>query len=255
MPNLLGATPESDRQDFARLWTEASIQPDELKIYPCQLLRSAGLYAYWQRGEYVPYTEAELIDLLADIKPTVPQYCRINRVIRDIPSPNVVSGNRNTSLRQDVARELERRGTPCQCLRCREVRGQKVSQASLRLNDLVYETGSHQEHFLSLVSPEDKVAGFLRLSLPQENLMELPELDQTAMIREVHVYGQSLELGAEKSGAAQHSGLGSRLIEEAAALAKEAGFPRLAVIAAVGTQAYYQARGFKPGQYYMLREL
>lgn len=255
MPNLLGATPESDRQDFARLWTEASIQPDELKIYPCQLLRSAGLYAYWQRGEYVPYTEAELIDLLADIKPTVPQYCRINRVIRDIPSPNVVSGNRNTSLRQDVARELERRGTPCQCLRCREVRGQKVSQASLRLNDLVYETGSHQEHFLSLVSLQDKVAGFLRLSLPQENLMELPELDQTAMIREVHVYGQSLELGAEKSGAAQHSGLGSRLIEEAAALAKEAGFPRLAVIAAVGTQAYYQARGFKPGQYYMLREL
>ena len=54
MPNLLGATPESDREDFSRLWD--GLAPDEIKIYPTQLLENADLFAYWQRGEYQPYT-------------------------------------------------------------------------------------------------------------------------------------------------------------------------------------------------------
>src|SRR5262245_9830080 len=88
MPNLLGATPESDREDFARLWKDFC--PDEIKIYPNQLLANAELYEYWQRGEFTPYTTQELIDLIADIKPSIPRYCRVNRVIRDIPYTNVV---------------------------------------------------------------------------------------------------------------------------------------------------------------------
>ena len=44
MPNLLGATLESDRVDFARLWDEPDLRPDELKIYPCQLLANSDLY-------------------------------------------------------------------------------------------------------------------------------------------------------------------------------------------------------------------
>ena len=90
MPNLHGATPESDRADFAKLWH--GFCPDELKIYPNQLLANAELYEYWQRGEFHPYTTEELIDLIADIKTTIPRYCRVNRVIRDIPSTNVVEG-------------------------------------------------------------------------------------------------------------------------------------------------------------------
>jgi len=100
MPNLLGATLESDRADFAKLWT--GLCPDELKIYPNQLLASAELYEYWQRGEFHPYSTPELIDLIVRIKPTIPRYCRVNRVIRDIPSTHVVEGNRRTSLRQDI---------------------------------------------------------------------------------------------------------------------------------------------------------
>ena len=121
MPNLLGATPQSDRADFARLWQDFC--PDELKIYPNQLLENAELYLIWQRGEFQPYTTEDLVSLLVDIKPTIPRYCRVNRVIRDIPSTNVVAGNTRTSLRMDIHAELEKRGTPCQCLRCREVRG------------------------------------------------------------------------------------------------------------------------------------
>lgn len=254
MPNLLGASPESDRADFARLWEPGSIQPDELKIYPCQLLRSAELYRYWERGEYQPYSEAELITLLADIKPDVPRYCRINRVIRDIPSPNVVEGNRNTSLRQDVALELKRRGTACACIRCREVRRGKVEVDKLRLNDLVYHTKSTEEHFLTFDTPDDKLAGFLRLSLPREgNFLRLADLEDAAIIREVHVYGQSIEVGADLPGAAQHAGLGSRLLVEAERITRANGFARLAVISAVGTRQYYAARGFEHGALYMVK--
>ncbi len=278
MPNLLGATPASDRLDFARLWSEGYC-PDEIKIYPCQLLANAELYEYWQRGEYTPYTQQELVDLIADIKPGIPVYCRVNRVIRDIPSDNVVEGNKRTSLRMDVLEELARRGQRCRCIRCREVKGEKVEAGELTLVDEVYEAGSDrpgsdrpgqdaasEEHFLQFVTPDDKIAGYLRLSLPlpggpdcaslAHDVSEaLPDLRGAALIREVHVYGQSLAVGQEQPGAAQHSGLGSRLLQEAARLAKERGFERLAVIAAVGTRLYYESRGFERGELYLVQKI
>jgi elongator complex protein 3 len=255
MPNLLGATPQSDRSDFSRLWE--GFCPDEIKIYPNQLLANAELYEYWQRGEFKPYATQELIDLIAEIKPTIPRYCRVNRVIRDIPSTNVVEGNRRTSLRQDVHAEMRRRGTHCACVRCREVRGGQVDPAALTFNDLAYDAGGAQEHFLSYVTPDDRLAGFVRLSLPRRGSPPtgIPELEGAALIREVHVYGQSLPVGEDKAGAAQHAGLGTRLLSDAEAVAKQSGFSRLAVIAAVGTRPYYLQRGFERGDSYLVRAI
>ena len=256
MPNLLGATPQSDREDFARLWREGGVNPDEMKIYPCQLLRNAELYQYWERGEYRPYEEQELIDLLADIKPTVPRFCRINRVIRDIPSNHVVEGNRNTSLRQDVAQEMKKRGSSCQCIRCREIRKGKIDDRNLVLDDQVYKAGWAEEHFLSYNTQDDHILGFLRLSLPSANhFFPVEELQDAAIIREVHVYGQSVELGGESSGSVQHRGLGSSLIEKAAEIALSKGYRKLTVISAVGTREYYAARGFTLTDLYMVRDL
>jgi elongator complex protein 3 len=267
MPNLLGATLESDRADFVRLWSAEEgglgVSPDELKIYPTQLLESAELYQYWQRGEYHPYTTEQLVELIADIKPIVPEYCRINRVIRDIPSTHVVEGNKRTSLRMDVIEELKRRGQSCRCIRCREVRGQKVSPEHLRLVDQVYHPAYAEEHFLTYVTPDDQIAGYLRLSLPARDdggstampALSIPDLEHAALIREVHVYGQSLPVGGEQQGAAQHSGLGTALLAKADDIARQAGFGRMAVIAAVGTRQYYEARGFKRGSLYMVKEL
>lgn len=260
MPNLFGATPASDRMDFTRMWT--GFCPDEIKIYPNQLLANAELYEYWQRGEFTPYTTAELIDLIASIKVTIPRYCRVNRVIRDIPSTNVVEGNKRTSLRQDIHLEMQKRGSRCQCVRCREVRKEKVRAADLRLDDIVYPAGCAEEHFLSFVTPDDKLVGFLRLSLPErtENgdlalQSGLADLQGAAIIREIHVYGQSLEVGVKRGGLAQHAGLGTRLIQQAGEIARREGFHRLAVIAAVGTRRYYAQRGFKRGKLYMVKEL
>jgi elongator complex protein 3 len=256
MPNLHGATPESDRLDFARLWD--GFCPDEIKIYPNQLLANAELYEVWQRGEFHPYSTDQLIELIADIKPGVPRYCRINRVIRDIPSTNVVDGNKRTSLRMDVHAEMERRGTKCNCIRCREVRGTAVRAAELRLDDLAYPTDVAQEHFISYVTADDRLAGFIRLSLPLAGAspdVGLSDLQGAALIREVHVYGQSLAVGAEQNGATQHSGLGTKLLREAEELARARGFKRLAVISAVGTRKYYLERGFERGELYLVKSL
>jgi len=168
-----------------------------------------------------------------------------------------VEGNRRTSLRQDVLAELNRRGMRCNCVRCREVRGQAVSADSLQLVDLIYQPAQAEEHFLQFVTPEDRIAGYLRLSLPESGgpALNMPDLEGAALIREVHVYGQALAVGAGAEGAAQHIGLGTALLERAAELARAAGFRRLAVIAAVGTRRYYEARGFERGELYLVKPL
>mgnify|MGYP001347517254 FL=1 len=251
MPNLLGATPDSDRNDFSRLWW--GYCPDELKIYPTQLLDDTELYQHWQQGDYHPYEMQTLIDLLADIKLTVPSYCRINRVIRDIPSHHVMAGNKRTSLRQDVQAELRQRGETCQCIRCREVKGEPVDAETLTFRDLNYAAGTSEEHFLHFLTPEDKIAGYLRLSLPTASSpnVDIPEIAGAALIREVHVYGQSVPVGADQAGAAQHSGLGTRLLQYAEELTAARGFSKLSVIAAIGTREYYRSRGFALGELYM----
>jgi len=273
MPNLLGATLESDREDFKRLWFDAC--PDEIKIYPTQLLKNSALYQYWLQGEYHPYSTDELIGLIADIKPDIPAYCRVNRVIRDIPSSHVVAGNKRTSLRQDVMAELARRGQQCGCIRCREVRGKGVTPEVLQLIPMVYHATQAEEYFLEYRTPEGKIAGYLRLSLPEKpasfwkdaevsaEFTDHPldmegmalDLEQAAIIREVHVYGQSLPVGGELNGAAQHSGLGTRLLEQAEKIALDRGFKKLAVIAAVGTRLYYESRGFTRGSLYLVKNL
>jgi elongator complex protein 3 len=260
MPNLMGATPQSDREDFTRLWP--GLAPDEIKIYPTQLLANAELYKYWQRGEYSPYSTEDLIDLIADIKTTIPPYCRVNRVIRDIPSDNVVEGNKRTSLRQDVHKELKRRRQHCSCVRCREVRGKPVDPEQLSLDDLVYQVEAAEEHFISWVTPEDgkhgsRLAGFLRLSLPGPDSPDtgIAELQGAAIIREVHVYGQSLMMGQEQNGAAQHAGLGTKLLDKADEVARERGYHRMAVISAIGTRLYYLKRGYVRGNLYLIKDL
>ncbi|MCD6474833.1 MAG: tRNA uridine(34) 5-carboxymethylaminomethyl modification radical SAM/GNAT enzyme Elp3 [Anaerolineaceae bacterium] len=265
MPNLLGATPESDIEDFARLWQPASeglgFCPDELKIYPTQLLENTVLYDRWKAGEYHPYTTEQLINLIAEIKPTIPHYCRLNRVIRDIPSNHVVEGNKRTSLRQDVVQELKTRGQHCSCIRCREVRDDKLNPDELKMIAEIYYPASAEEHFLEFVTEDDKLAGFLRLSFPNPDQdltwrdKFFPDLKDAAIIREIHVYGQSLKVGGEQNGAAQHIGLGTALIEEAVKLSKIRGYQRLAVISAIGTHRYYAKRNFKKGESYMIRDI
>ncbi len=264
MPNLYGATPETDRADFARLWSDPAIRPDELKIYPCSIIEGTELHDLWQQGAFRPYSDEELVALVADCKATIPSYCRVSRVFRDIPADDIVAGSKRSNLRQLVHDRLASEGRRCNCIRCREVRAAPVTQADLELVVHGYETDATHEQFLSYETRQGGLAGFLRLSLPKRQAdgawsaeteavwAVMPEIAGAAMIREVHVYGPALGIGADSAGEAQHLGLGRRLIAEARMRARHAGFDRLAVISAIGTRRYYEGQGFQRSGRYMV---
>jgi elongator complex protein 3 len=253
MPNLLGATRESDLADFRRLWDDTALRPDELKIYPCLLLEGTELHNLWQEGEYQPYDEETLIGLLTTCKTLIPSYCRVNRLMRDIPAPDIVAGVARSNLRQIIQERMARgEEMVCRCIRCREVRGTPVDTDALRLAVTSYETDATMEHFLAYETPDHHLAGFLRLSLPRVK-PEIEALHGCGMVRELHVYGPALALGARRDGPPQHAGLGTGLLERAVVMTRDAGYSRLAVIAAVGTREYYRERGFELEETYMVR--
>jgi elongator complex protein 3 len=254
MPNLYGSSPAADIADFQVMFSDPHFCPDELKIYPCSLIASAELMQRYQDGSWRPYTRSELLHVLTECFLSIPEYCRLTRVVRDIPGTAIVVGNKTTNFRQVVEDELARQGKRSRDIRAREIRQRSVTLDELHLDELWYPSGCGDEVFLQYITTDRAIAGFLRLSLPKEPPL-VDELTGAAMIREVHVYGQALRIGEESPGRSQHLGLGTRLIERAADIARSRGYARLAVISAVGTRAYYRQRGFGDGALYQLREL
>lgn len=280
MVNLLGSTPESDKQDFRRFVTETPYQPDEIKLYPCALVRGTELCACYDAGDWQPYDEETLIDVLvADVLET-PGFTRISRMIRDFSAHDIEAGNKKVNLRQLVEARAEavalERGQSIQEIRHREISTQDVEVGELALDMIPYETTSTREFFLQWITPEDKIAGFLRLSLPKPDAFEayahqslprvevsahqldscspLPVNPDEAMIREVHVYGRASSL--HKAGtSAQHRGLGKQLIERACQIARENGYKKINVISAIGTREYYRSLGFIDNGLYQQRAL
>lgn len=258
MPNLLGATPDGDLLDYEKLWSDPGLRPDELKIYPNALVREAELVQWWESGEFHPYTDEELIDLIGECKVRTPKYARLNRIIRDIPKEHIVAGSTVSNLREVVKRQLASEGRACPCIRCREVRGE-TARVTGEVAAIEYGTRGGREIFLSMDTFDGKLAGFLRLSLPATEASAVTGIDElrgAAIIREVHVYGPVVEIGnIGSSGQAQHIGVGARLIREAEHRAREAGYDRLAVISAIGTREYYRKRGFERGKLYLIKSL
>ncbi len=259
MANLLGATPETDAADFRRMIENPAFKPDEIKLYPCALVDGTGLVRHWRDGSWRPYTERELVSLLADDVLATPPFCRISRMIRDISAHDIMCGNKKVNLRQMVDQELSRRGLPVREIRSREIAFGAAGADELTLDEVCYETTNTREVFLQWITPDGHIAGFLRLSLPKaeyvrDNAPDLPIRDGEAMIREVHVYGRVAGLG--KSGQnAQHRGLGRALIERACELALEGGYGAINVISAVGTRDYYRKQGFTDNGLYQQRVL
>jgi elongator complex protein 3 len=258
MPNLYGSTVKRDIKDYKKLWGK-DYSPDELKIYPTSIIKNTYLNYLYQQGLYKPYTNEELTNLLKTILPLTPRYCRLTRVVRDIPSNEIVAGNKKTNLRQLVQQEMDKENIKMEDIRSREIGGEKVTEDMLGMEKIEYDTRVSKEYFISYkTKDEDKICGFLRLSLPKgkyKNEHFLDELKGCAIIREVHVYGKVLGLGKESEGESQHLGLGKNLIAEAEKISKENGFEKISVISAIGTREYYKKRGYKRNELYMNKYL
>ncbi len=249
MTNLYGSNPEIDKKNFLKIFKDERFKPDELKIYPCSLLAGTELMRLYKEEKWRPYSQEELVDVLEFCLTNTPNYCRVNRVIRDIPSPEIVVGNKLTNLREVVEEKIRESVKEMEDIRAREIRRGKFDFEKIDLKITEYQTEKFNNYFLEYVTPENKILGFLRLSLPlDENWME--ELKNSGIIREVHVYGPAVGIGSRDNKTAQHAGLGTRLLEKAKDIAREKGFEKLSVISAVGTQEYYRKLGFKKTDLY-----
>ncbi len=266
MVNLLGATPEADKQDFKTFVTDPGFLPDEIKLYPCALVSGTKLVQKYQEGSWRPYAKDELVDVLVQDVLATPPYVRISRMIRDISATDILVGNKHTNLRQMVEQELAAKdvASRVQEIRFREINQQQVRATELTLQDFAYTTAVSDEHFLQWVTADNKIAGFCRLSLPHWDKLTSGACDVTAnellvqpgqaMIRELHVYGQALSLGSEGMSA-QHQGLGQKLLTKTSSIAAEAGYTSLNVISSIGTRAYYRAQGFTDAGLYQQKAL
>ena len=259
MTNLLGATPESDAADYRRMVEHPAFKPDEIKLYPCALVDGTGLVAHWRDCSWRPYTEEELVNLLADDVLVTPPFTRISRMIRDISAHDIMTGNKKVNLRQLVDLELAKRAQPVQEIRSREIAFGAAANDELSLSEVAYETTNTSEVFLQWITPDNRIAGFLRLSMPNTDYInarasDLPINTGEAMIREVHVYGRvaGLHQGGEN---AQHRGLGRMLIERACDIARNNGYTAINVISAIGTRGYYRKQGFADNGLYQQRRL
>jgi len=258
MPNLYTSTVKKDIQDYKKLWKK-DFCPDEVKIYPTSVIANTYLYYLYTLGKFKPYTEEELLKVLTNTMPLTPRYCRLSRIIRDIPSEEIMGGNKKTNLRQVAEEIIRKNGKKLNDIRSREIKNERVSWENLELEIIKYNTSTGKEYFLSYRTKDtDRICGFLRLSIPDRRNRKdnyIKELRHTAIIREVHVYGKVMSLDVNSHGESQHLGLGKELIEKAEVISKREGFKSISVISAIGTREYYKKRGFELEWLYMKKKI
>lgn len=258
MPGLPGSSPEKDVEDFSRLFEDDAFKPDMLKIYPTLVLRHTGLFRMHQSGKHQAYSDDDLVRVIVEAKKVVPEWMRIMRVQREIESKDIVAGPKSGNLRQIVLQNLREQGHKCRCIRCREAGLQRrypaEDEVTLRRTDYSASRGS--EIFLSYESRDgETVLGFLRLRIVGRP--HRVELAGSAIVRELHIYGQAVSVGSkEVNDSYQHRGYGAKLLMEAERIAKdEVGVEKIAVISAVGTRQYYRKLGYNQDGPYVSKVL
>jgi len=262
MPNLPGSTPEQDLETFHALFTEPRFQPDALKVYPCLVIKGTRLYDWWRQGLYRPYEEKELLALLAEASRLIPPYVRVQRLNRDIPAPLIEAGPRRGDLRELVEQAMLQEGHPCRCIRCREAghverrTGLRPQPEAVRLVRREYDASEGREFFLSYEDPErDILIAYARLRQPSRRAHR-PELRDAGVLRELHVFGSMLPVGAKPLREWQHRGYGMRLLKAAEEITcEELGLRELVVISGLGVRGYYRRRGYVDDGPYVSRLL
>ena len=266
MPGLPGSNPQKDLEDFKKLFEDSRLKPDMLKIYPTLLLKDTGLAKLYEKGVYKPYPDEVFIDLLLEIKKTVPPWIRIMRIQREIESEDILYGYKNGNIRQILQQKLKEQGLQCNCIRCREVGIKKLTNfrdIKIMPKRIDYDSSQGKEVFLSLEDYDNETLyGFLRLrKLAKPHRKELREKDgnPSAIVRELHVLGQVVDIGNNNDfnfNSSQHRGYGSNLLGIAENIVKnEFGLDSLSIISAIGTRQYYKKLGYEENGPYVSKEL
>ncbi len=247
MLNLPGSSPKYDLEMLKEIFTNPDYRPDNIKLYPTALVKGAELLEWYKKGKYQPYSRDKLVEVLVKFKEKiVPEYLRIQRLVRDLTKDDQYEVLVESHLRQ----KLQRARVKCNCIRCREVRDNPEKE--IWLKSFAYRASQGIEYFLSYVDKNNRLYGLLRLRILDNSQIEFP---WQGIIRELHIYGHEVGLGHRDEVAVQHRGLGRKLLHQAELIAREHKVKRLAVISGVGVREYYRKLGFKLKGTYMVKEL
>ncbi len=259
MPGLPGSSIQNDLEKSKILFEDERFKPDGLKIYPTMVIENTEIEKWWREGKYKPYSNDDMVHLMADIKALVPPYVRIPRVLRDIP-PKYIVGGLKDSVRDKIHGIMLANGQECQCIRCREYgHRQKIGWKAKEpfLDRIDYDASGGKEIFLQYIDSSNTLFGLLRLRIeknPPENLKD--DCGAVALVRELHIFGIELPLGAKDESSPQHKGMGRALLEEADRIARdEFGLHTIAVLSGVGTRLYYTESGYHFDRGYMVKKI
>jgi len=245
MPGLPGSSPQKDLRMLKEIFTNSKYKPDNLKFYPTSVVKYSELAEWHAAGKYQPYSEADLTELVLKFKEKiVPPWLRIQRLVRDLTTNDILVDTFPSNLRQKIEVELNRRKIQCPCIRCREIKNQ-IKADKLRLEILTYSASGGIEHFLQYIDSKNRLYALLRLRITGKK----------AVVRELHVYGKVTPLGERAKAKTQHTGLGQKLLKKAESLSREKGINNLLVISGIGAREYYRKLGYQLNGTYMLKFL
>ncbi len=253
MPGIPFSNLKKDLEKFKLIFKDERFKPDQLKIYPCQIVETSKLAEIYKKINYKPYTDQQIKFLIKKMFKVIPRYCRVMRIMREIPKEKMKLEAASTSMRGDLHKELKEEGMNIKEIRMREIGFQNSDDVDLNteLKVTKYKASKGQEYFLEIVNKDDVLFGLLRLRI-------FDSKSKIAFVRELHVYGQSLNLG-EKGKISQHKGFGKMLMKKAEEIAKEKDCKDIKVISGVGVREYYRKLGYEldnseSGEY-MVKEL
>jgi len=248
MPGLPLTDKEQDIEGMKQLFTDVDYRPDMIKLYPCMVAPGTALYHQFKQGKFTPITTQEAAERIVEFKKICPQYCRIQRIQRDVPTKFWEAGVDRTNLRQYIHETYHPK---CRCIRCREPLGKKIDWENIKIKVEEYQASKGTEFFISAEdSKNDLLIGFCRLRFSSEFLRE--EITKTsALIRELHVYGTATAIGED--GLVQHRGWGKKLMQTAEEISKQHQKDKIIVIAGVGVREYYKKLGYHKEGPYMVK--
>ena len=260
MPGLPGVSKEQDLSALKTLFEDENFKPDMLKIYPCMVMKGTKLFEEWKTGKFKPLTTKEAAELITEFKKFVPEYCRIMRVQRDIPTYVTSSGVDKTNLRQYVEQLCKQRNIKCRCIRCREAGFNPITKNNINLNNIKikiikYDASKGKEFFIAAEEPKNDILfGYCRLRFPSQFLRKEITKD-SALVRELHIYSPSVALGSKSESSYQHRGLGKKLMKKAEEIAKNNNKNKIIVISGIGAKQYFAKLGYEHDGPYMSKVL
>lgn len=260
MPDLPGSTPELDKEMFDIIYNSSVIQPDQTKIYPCEVVPWTVIKQWHETGKYIPYSDTDpksLVDVITYAMTICPPWVRIPRIVRDIPLTYISGGNKCMNMRQVIDDGLKKSEKLSGDIRSREI-GRHLEYNIFDSKYIVrkYEGSEATEYFISLESSDKKVIfGFLRLRIPPKNHAPVySSIKNTGLVRELHVYNNIVPVGENKKISTQHLGTGKTLVKLAEYISWFYGLEGVSVITGEGVREYYHKRGYESIQSYAVKK-